>query len=101
MATASSATPLLALDAMAIDTETTGLDARKARIVEIALVPIVNGRLHAAASWRRLVRPDVAIPARATRIHGIDAAAVKEAPAFAQLWGELDARMVGAVLIGH
>jgi DNA polymerase III epsilon subunit-like protein len=31
-----------------IDTETTGLDARKARIVEIALVPIVGGRLDAA-----------------------------------------------------
>jgi hypothetical protein len=31
----SSATPLPALDAVAIDTKTTGLDARKARILEI------------------------------------------------------------------
>ena len=101
MATASSATPLLALDAIAIDTETTGLDARKARIVEIALVPIVNGRLDAASAYRCLIRPDVAIPARATRIHGIDAAAVQQAPPFAQIWSELEARIGGAVLIGH
>ena len=54
----SSATPLLALDAVAIDTETTGLDARKARIVEIALVPIVGGRLDATPAFRRLIRPE-------------------------------------------
>ena len=95
MATASSATPLLALDAVAIDTETTGLDARKARIVEIALVPIVAGRLDAGAACRRLIRPDVAIPAQATRIHGIDAAAVADAPRFAEAWPEL------AALIGE
>ena len=85
----SSATPLLALDAVVIDTETTGLDARKARIVEIALVPIVGGRLDAAAACRRLIRPDVAIPAQATRIHGIDAAAVADAPRFTEAWPEL------------
>jgi DNA polymerase-3 subunit epsilon/CBS domain-containing protein len=101
MATASSATPLLALDALAIDTETTGLDARKARIVEIALVPIAGGRLGAADAWRRLVRPDVTIPAGSIRIHGIDAAAVQGAPTFAELWSELAARLGDTVLIGH
>ena len=97
----SSATPLLALDAVVIDTETTGLDARKARIVEIALVPIVGGRLDAAAACRRLIRPDVAIPAQATRIHGIDAAAVADAPRFAEAWPELAALIGERVVIGH
>jgi DNA polymerase III alpha subunit (gram-positive type) len=32
------ATPLIGLDALVIDTETTGLDASKARLVEIAAV---------------------------------------------------------------
>ena len=41
----SSATPLIALDAVVIDTETTGLDPRKAWIVEIAAVRIAGGRL--------------------------------------------------------
>jgi CBS domain-containing protein len=96
-----SATPLLALDAVAIDTETTGLDARNARIVEIALVPIVAGRLDAAAACRRLIRPHVAIPAQATRIHGIDAAAVANAPQFAHAWPELSALIGERVVIGH
>ena len=38
-------TPLIALDAAVIDTETTGLDPAKARIVEIAAVRLVAGRL--------------------------------------------------------
>ena len=97
----SSATPLLALDAVVIDTETTGLDARKARIVEIALVPIVGGRLDAGAACRRLIRPEVAIPAQATRIHGIDAAAVADAPRFTEAWRELAALIGDRVVIGH
>lgn len=101
MATTSDATPLLALDAMAIDTETTALDARKARIVEIALVPIAGGKVDTSAAYRRIVRPDVAIPAHATRIHGIDAEAVRDAPPFARLWAEIEATVGGAVLIGH
>src|SRR5258707_8010322 len=35
-----SATPLMSLKAVALDTETTGLDARTARIIEIALLRI-------------------------------------------------------------
>ena len=101
MATASSATPLLALDAVVIDTETTGLDARKARIVEIALLPLVGGRLDQANACRRLIRPDVAIPAQATRIHGIGAADVAGAPRFAEAWPELSIWLSDRVLIGH
>ena len=97
----SSATPLLALDAVVIDTETTGLDARKARIVEIALVPLAGGRLDVAGASRRLIRPDVSIPKQATRIHGLDAAAVAGAPAFAEAWGDLAARIGDQVVIGH
>ena len=38
MAAVGSATPLIALDAVVIDSETTSLDPAKARIVEIAAV---------------------------------------------------------------
>src|SRR5262245_47299444 len=97
----SSAMPLLALDAMVIDTATTGLDARNARIVEIALVPLVKGRLDTDAGGQRLVRADIAIPARATRIHGIDATTVAAAPTFAEAWPELAAMLGERVVIGH
>lgn len=41
------ATPLIALDAVVIDTETTGLDPNKAFIVEIGAVKITVGRVDA------------------------------------------------------
>jgi DNA polymerase III epsilon subunit-like protein len=50
-------TPLIALDAVVIDTETTGLDPAKARIVEVAAVRIAGGRIDAAEPFRMLVRP--------------------------------------------
>src|SRR5436190_15459719 len=97
----SNATPLIALDAVVFDTETTGLHPGKARIVEIAAVRLVGGRINPQDSFHRLVRPDEPIPAAATAVHHIDAAKVAEAPAFAQVWPELVVFVGGAVLIGH
>ena len=97
----SSGTPLIALDAVVIDTETTGLDPRKAWMVEIAGVKIVGGRLQTATAFRRLVRPDEPIPPLATRIHGIDEAAIADAPDFAATWPQFAAFAGEAVLIGH
>jgi len=98
---AGNATPLIGLDAVVIDTETTGLDPRKAWIVEIAVVRLGNGRLDTDAPFRRLVRPGKPIPRQATRIHGIDDAAVATAPPFAEVWPELSSRIDGAIVIGH
>jgi CBS domain-containing protein len=101
MAEESGATPLIALDAVAIDTETTGLDPRRAWLVEIAAVRLVGGRLETNAPLRRRVRPPAPIPAAATRIHGIDDAAVSGNPPFAEAWPEFSAFIDGSVVIGH
>jgi len=101
MAGRRSVTPLIALDAVLIDTETTGLDPRKAWIVEIAAVRLVGGRLQPNAVFRRLVRPGEPIPELASGVHGIDDAAVADAPAFADIWPELSTFIGGAVVIGH
>ena len=69
--------PLLSLDAVVIDTETTGLDPRKARVIELAGVRLAGGKLAADGSFRQLLRPGgESIPAETTRIHGIDDAMV-------------------------
>ncbi len=94
-----SATPLIALDALVLDTETTGLDPAKARLVEVGLVRLAGGTL--APAFCRRIRPGEPIPAAATAIHGIDAAAVAEAPVFADLAAEIDRLLAGAVVIGH
>jgi hypothetical protein len=63
MVAAGSATPLFALDALVLDSETTDVDPRKASIVEIALQPLTGGRLDTDAAVRSLVRPGKTHPA--------------------------------------
>ena len=101
MPTTNNATPLIALDAMVIDTETTGLDPAKARIVEIGAVPLTGGKLDEQAALRRLIHPGQPIPSVATQIHHIDDAAVAAAPRFAAAWPEVAAAISGSILIGH
>ena len=93
-------TPLIALDAVVIDTETTGLDPAEARIVEFAAIRIVGGRL-SDELFRTMVSPGVAIPPAATAIHHIDDAKVAGAPSFSQVWPSLLDFIGGAVVIGH
>jgi DNA polymerase-3 subunit epsilon/CBS domain-containing protein len=84
--------PLLSLDAVVIDTETTGLDPRKARVIELAAVRLSAGKLVARDSFRQLLRPaDQPIPAETTRIHGIDDAMVAESPLFSEAWPRFSA----------
>ena len=99
--TTSSATSLVALDAVVIDSETTGLEPAKARIVEIAAVRLAAGQIDTGTPFRRLVRPGMPIPASATEFHGISDAAVAEAPAFREMWSELSAYLGRSVVIGH
>ena len=94
--------PLLSLDAVVIDTETTGLDPRKARAIELAAVRLSAGKLIDGGSFRQLLRPaGESIPAETTRIHGIDDAMVAKSPPFAEVWPGFNAFVGQAVVIGH
>jgi len=96
-----SATPLLALDAVALDTETTGLDPRTARIVEIGAVQFSSGRLVEGKTYRSLVNPGIPIPAISTSVHKISDEDVQNAPLFKSAWPALSDYMGGSVVIGH
>ncbi len=106
MAAIGNATALAALDAVVVDTETTGLDPAKAWIVEIGAVRIAGGRLAGgrlgdASPWRILLNPDVPIPPEAAKIHGIADAAVAQAPRFSAAVSDISAALDSTVLIGH
>lgn len=97
----SPSTPLISLAAAAIDTETTGLDPRNARIVQIAAVRIIGRVIDRDEAHQSLVNPGVAIPAASSDIHGIRDQHVKDAPDFVQAWQAFDAFTGPRVLIGY
>ena len=101
MAHARQTTPLIAIDSVVIDIETTGLDPQTARVVELASVRLIGGRLDETEAFCRLINPGGPIPAAATDIHGIDDAAVAIAPTFAAVWLEFSRTLNDAILIGH
>ena len=82
-----------------VDVETTGFSPRLGdRVIEIAAVRMrADGEV--LDEWTTLVNP--ARDIGATHIHGISAADVLAAPAFAQVGGDLLQRLDGAVMVAH
>jgi exodeoxyribonuclease X len=68
-------------------------------LVELAVVPVIGGKIGEAQSW--LVRPEVPIQNFATRIHGITNKDVASAPAFAEVASEVRKALDGAVVVAH
>ncbi|RST86447.1 CBS domain-containing protein [Aquibium carbonis] len=96
----SGATPLIALDAVCADTETTGLDTTTARIVQFGAVAITSGKVNADERFETLVDPKSPIPPGSTLIHQITDADVAGAPSFGEALGQFDAFAKQRVLIG-
>ena len=71
-----------------LDTETTGLDC--AEIVQIGIVDL-DGK----TVLNSLVKPTISIPADVTNIHGIDDAAVKDAPTFPEIYPKIVSSLEG------
>jgi DNA polymerase-3 subunit epsilon len=84
---------------VAIDLETTGLDARRDAAVSVAAVPFRRGA--PASGFEALLNPGRAIPADSTRIHGITDTMVSAAPRLDEVLDELDALWGDQVLVGH
>ncbi len=95
-----SATPLIALDAVVIDTETTGLDPARARIIEIGALRIAGGKL-SNDRFRSLLNPDVPIPDAVSAIVGIRDADVAGAPSFREVWPKFRDFVSDSAVIGH
>jgi DNA polymerase-3 subunit epsilon/CBS domain-containing protein len=95
------ATPLFALSAVAIDTETTGLEPSRSRVIEIGAVRIANGRIETDAPFSRVVNPGIPVPEQSRKFHGIPAAETDAAPPLRALWDGFRAFVGDRVWIGH
>jgi DNA polymerase-3 subunit epsilon len=80
------------------DVETTGLYAVHHRIVEIAVVR-TDSRGRIVDEWATLLNPGASVGP--THIHGITNADIRRAPRFADVAGELAARLSGRALVAH
>ncbi|WP_336513783.1 3'-5' exonuclease [Pollutibacter soli] len=69
-----------------LDLETTGINLTTDRIVEMAIVKILPDG--AQQVKRRLINPQIPIPASSSEIHGITDEMVKDAPTFRQVANE-------------
>ena len=93
--------PLIAINAVAIDTEATGLDPARARIVEIGAVHIIDGVLDPTRSFRILVNPEEPVPPAAAVIHGLTNEKLVSALVFRNAWPEAAEFARGSIWIGH
>lgn len=84
-----------------IDTETTGLDPEKDRVISLAAVPITNGTIDAAAAREVLIDPQMAVPPESTAIHGLRDADLVGARTRQAALAELGPLFTGRVIVGH
>ena len=93
--------PLSSMPVVVIDTETTGLDVEKVRIIEIGAVRLETCAPGPQLVFSELVDPGIPIPEASTRIHGIADADVAEAPPFPERIAEFKAWAGSAVVVGY
>jgi len=101
MASSSYSTPLISLDGVVIDCETTGLDAANARLIQIGAARIVSGRLDPGSRLELLVNPGIPIPKETSAIHGLTDVHVERAAPAGDVLPLLEKFIGQDILIGH
>lgn len=84
-----------------LDTETTGLNPLRDRVVAVAGLRGDGGCLDTSLPLDLLVHPGIRIPPSSTKFHGIRDADVAAAPSFGLIWPSLRGFWRQRVLVGH
>jgi len=84
---------------VSIDIETTGLDAQRDAIIEIAAVRF-NGR-RIEGEWNSLINPNRPIPPMITQLTGINNDMVRNAPPLKAVIQDLEAFIGSDPVLGH
>jgi ATP-dependent DNA helicase DinG len=92
--------PGLPLTFVVVDTETTGLDPARDRIIDLGAVRL-DARLRETDRFSSLVRADVPLPLAIMRLTGIDDETLAAAPPFAEVHAAFARFTEGALLVGH
>ena len=92
--------PLSALSAVVLDLETTGLDVRSDQIVQIGALGLIDGQIDTQDIYAVNVNPQIAIPARSARIHGLTAEKLANSPTFDMVFEDFLAFMGHRPIVG-
>ena len=82
-----------------VDVETTGLSARKNRIIEIGLVKI--NKLKITDTFQSFINPGTQVPSSISYLTGITQSDVENAPYFDEILSAIDEFIGDSVLVGH
>lgn len=83
-----------------LDTETTGLHHETDRMVEIAMVELIDRRI-SGRTFHRYINPECAIGAEAMQVHGLTLEFLSQHPVFERVVDELIHFIQDAELIAH
>jgi DNA polymerase-3 subunit epsilon len=89
----------LPLEFAVVDCETNGLDRRRDRIIELAIV-VIDSNARTLMEWCTLLRPDDGEAGR-TDIHGIETPWLAAAPTFRDVCGDIAELLNGRVFCAH
>ena len=92
--------PPLPVQLVVVDTETTGLDPVRDRVIDIGAVRL-DADLQVTGFWSTLVDPQRALPLQITRLTGIAQSDLEGAPSFAQAYRELGEFAGEALFVGQ
>ena len=86
-------------DTVFVDIETTGGNANRDRITELAIITMRNGEM--ISEWSTLINPLTYIPQNIQNLTGISDEMVREAPTFAEIYKEIYQRLSNYVFVAH
>jgi len=94
-------TPLIALPAVVLDLETTGLDVRNDRVIQVGIINFQPVDQDIKPIVDQLVNPGIPIPKSTSAIHHIKDKDVIDAPFFSTIAGRLSDAIRDRVVIGQ
>ena len=86
-------------DYIVLDTETTGLIPDTDKIIEIGMVRVVNDEM--VNQNGTFINPERPISASASKVNGIKAADVKQAPTYSQIAPSIGRLLIGNTVVAH
>ena len=95
------AVPLASLPAVVLDTETTGLDTARDKVIEIGAVRLPCPDIGTAEQFQGLINPGVEVPSASTSIHGLSTADVRDAPDFPQVMARFNNWAGKSLIVGY